>query len=149
VEAATTIDAKADFVAFFDEGWRIGASDPERFFEHFEGRMTEDVELIQPLARRTRGPGQMRQLFAPLFEAIPDLRGEVVRWGPTEDGVIVELPLSSASTGLHWTTVDVIVLRDGNIASRHAHFDPLPLIGQLARRPRLAARLVPHLLKGR
>ena len=140
-------DAKAEFAAFFAEGWAIGASDPERFFAHFGGRMTDDVRLIQPLAPERRGPQALRRLFAPLFEALPDLRGELVRWGPTDDGVIVELALRSRAAGLAWTTLDVIELRDGRIASRRAHFDPLPLIAALLRRPRIAAKLLPHLLR--
>jgi ketosteroid isomerase-like protein len=140
-------DVKAGFVAAFAEGWAIGATDPERFFEHFASRMTDDAPLIQPLAREGRGPGGLRQLFGPLFEVMPDLRGEVVRWGPTEDGVIVELTLHSAASDLSWTTLDVIELRDGRITSRRAHFDPLSLIGALLRRPRLLAKLLVHRLR--
>lgn len=145
--AATDIDAKAEFAAFFAEGWGVGASDPERFFAHFGGRLAADARMTQPLAPERRGPEGLRRLFGPLFEALPDLRGELVRWGPTRDGVIVELALRSPATGIGWTTIDVIELRDGLIASRHAHFDPLPLIGALLRRPRILVKLLPHLLR--
>ena len=98
------LDAKADFAAFFAEGWGIGATDPERFYAHFGGRMAPDARMLQPLAPERRGPDGLRDLFTPLFEVLPDLRGELVRWGPTEDGVIAELVLRSPSTGLQWTT---------------------------------------------
>ena len=143
------LDTKAEFVAFFEQGWSIGATDPERFFAHFAGRLTPDARMTQPLAPERRGAPGLRALFTPLFEALPDLRGELVRWGPTDDGVIAELRLRSPSTGLEWTTLDVIELRDGLIAARHAHFDPLPLVAALLRRPLTAAKLMPSLLRGR
>ncbi len=138
-ETAAEIDAKAEFVAFFAEGWSIGATDPERFFAQFGDRFTTDARLIQPLAPERRGPEGLRTLFEPLFEAIPDLRGELVSWGPTDAGVIVELELHSAATGLAWTTVDVIELRDGLVARRHAHFDPLAADRSAAAAPPAAA----------
>ena len=141
------LDVKSEFAAAFAEGWRIGASDPERFFDHFAARITPDARLIQPLAPERRGPEGLRKLFGPLFEALPDLRGDLVRWGPTEDGVIVELVLRSPSTGLAWTTLDVIELRDGQITRREAHFNPLPVVAGILRRPRVAAKLLPHLFR--
>ena len=140
-------DARAEFADSFAEGWAIGATDPQRFFEHFEARVAPDVVMVQPLARDLRGPGALRELFEPLFAALPDLTGRVVRWGPTDTGVIVELELRSAATGVAWTTLDVIDLRDGVIARREAHFDPLPLLFQILRRPRVAAKLLPTLVK--
>ena len=140
-------DTRAEFARSFAEGWAIGATDPERFFAHFEDRAAADVLMTQPLVRDVRGPRALRELFGPLFGALPDLVGEVIRWGPTDTGVIIELRLRSRSTGISWTTVDVIELRDGLIAHRHAHFDPLPLLFQILRRPRVAAKLVPTLVK--
>ena len=54
-----------EFVAFFAEGWRIGATDPERFFALFGARITPDALLTQPLAAPSRGPEGLRELFAP------------------------------------------------------------------------------------
>jgi ketosteroid isomerase-like protein len=146
---ATDTAARAEFAAFFADGWAIGATDPDGFFDHFASRMTDDAVFTQPLAPTRRGPAGLRRLLDPLFAAFPDLRGELIRWGPTEDGVIAELRLSSASTGVGWTTLDVIQLRDGRIARRDAHFDPLPLLGALLKRPRVAARLLPPMLSRR
>ena len=80
--AATAYAEAEELVAFFAEGWRIGASDPERFFAHFGGRLTarraDDPAAGGPEAR---GPQGLRDLFTPLFEAVPDLRVDVLRWG--------------------------------------------------------------------
>jgi ketosteroid isomerase-like protein len=146
---AAQTDARAEFAAYFADGWAIGAADPDAFFAHFAARMTPDAVFEQPLAPARRGPDGLRMLLDPLFEALPDLRGELIRWGATDDGVIAELRLSSASTGIGWTTLDVIELRDGRIARRVAHFDPLPLLVAVLRRPRVAARLLPSLRRRR
>jgi ketosteroid isomerase-like protein len=139
----------AEFVDFFDRGWRRGAG--EQFFEHFLPRIHPDVLLTQPLAPPVRGRAEFRAAFEPVFKAIPDLRGEVVSWGETADGVIVELPLSGHLGGrpVAWTTMDRIVLEDGVIKERHAHFDPLPLVKAILLRPQVSARLLPVLLRRR
>jgi len=148
--AAPTTEA-AELVAFFEEGWKAGATDPERFFAHFGARFTPDCLLTQPLAAPARGPEGLRQLFAPLFHAVPDLRVDVVRWGATDDGALIEIHLHGTLGGrpLAWTAVDRLVLRDGLIAERHSYFDPLPLALTLLRRPRASAGLVRALIAGR
>jgi hypothetical protein len=137
----------ADFVAFFAAGWAIGATDPERFYAHFGARTAPEAPFRQPLAPTHRGPAGLRGLFGPVFAALPDLRGEVIRWGATRDGVMIEVELRSPSAGLAWSSLDVITLRDGLIAGRRAHFDPLPLLARIARRPRLALKLLPPLIR--
>lgn len=139
----------AEFVEFFAAGWALGARGD--FFAHFLPRVHADAVFEQPLARAAHGPDGLRELFEPLFEAIPDLHGEVVRWGATSDGVIVELDLRGSMGGkpLAWTTLDRIVLEDGLILSRKAHFDPLPLVAQLLGHPIATARLLPALLRRR
>jgi ketosteroid isomerase-like protein len=147
--ATDTTSAAAEFADFFGAGWAIGATDPERFFGHFGARMTPDALMLQPLAAPVRGPKGLRALFEPLFEAIPDLTGDVVRWGETGDGVLIELRLRGALGGrpVEWTTVDRITLREGLIAGREAHFDPLPLVVAFLRRPRTSVKLLPALLR--
>ena len=139
----------AEFVGFFDEGWQIGAG--ERFFEHFLPRIHDDVVLTQPLAPAVRGSTQFRPSFEPVFKAIPDLRGKVASWGETADGVIVELRMSGHLGGrpVRWTTMDRIVLEDGMIKERHAHFDPLPLVIAMLLRPQVSLPLLPALLRRR
>jgi hypothetical protein len=55
--------------------------------------MHPNTALIQPLAPPAQGPGALRELFGPLFKAIPDLVGVVERWAETDDGVFIELTL--------------------------------------------------------
>ena len=112
--------------------------------------MTPDTRLVQPLARTVRGPAGARELFMPVFQAIPDLRSEVHRWGATDDGVLIEHTLSGTLAGkpLAWTATDRFILRDdGTFLERRAYFDPLPLVAAMLRRPRAAAKLLPGLLR--
>lgn len=136
-----------EFVRFFAEGWAIGAG--EGFFEHFIARKHPDVLLEQPLMPPARGHAGVRKMFGSLFAAVPDLRGEVVSWGPTHDGVLIELTLRGTFGGrpLEWTVVDRIVLEDGMIRSRRSYFDPLPLLRVMLTRPRTALRLLPSLVR--
>lgn len=144
-----TRTAAAEFVDFFAEGWGRGARGP--FFEHFGARMHPDVLMTQPLAPAARGLTEFRELFEPLFRAIPDLHGEVHSWGETRDGVLIQLRLSGHLGGrpVAWTTVDRIVLEDGRIKERHACFDPLPLVVAMLLRPQVSLRLLPGLLRRR
>jgi plasmid stability protein len=143
-----SLDQRAQFVELFADAWRIGATQPERFFEHFDGRLTSDAVMIQPLLGRSRGPRSLQRLFEPLFAVMPGLRGEVLRWGATRDGVVIELALRGAVHGrsVEWTAVDRIVLRDGLIAERRSYFDPLPLVMALLSRPGASLKLLAMLL---
>jgi ketosteroid isomerase-like protein len=136
----------SDFVAAFGSGWGRGG---EEFLEHFSALLHPDVLLIQPLTRPVRGVDGFRSLFAPLFRAMPDLRGEVLRWGETSDGVVIELRLSGTAGGrpLEWISCDRIVLEDGLIRERRAYYDPLPLLAAVLTRPRLLARILPAMLR--
>ena len=147
--ATETADRTAEFVEFFAALWRIGATDPERFFADCGARMTPDARLIQPLAPVARGPEGMRRTFAPIFEAIPDLRSEVNHWGATEDGVLIEHTLSGTLGGrpIRWTAVDRFILRGELFEERRAYFDPLPLVGAMLTRPRASLKLLPGLFR--
>ena len=141
--------AAAEFVEFFAQGWSKGAAGD--FFPHFESRIHPDVLMVQPLAPPARGIDTFRPLFEPLFRAIPDLHGEVRSWGETADGVLIELHLSGHLGGrpVAWTTMDRIVLEDGKIKERHAHFDPAPLLKAMLLRPQVSLPLLPSLLRRR
>lgn len=134
----------AEFVEFFAAGWAMGARDSDGFFRHFERRMHPDAMLSQPIAPTAHGSGALRELFAPLFAVTPDLQGEVLRWGATDDGVIIELALRGTLGGkpLHWQVVDRIILEDGLIRERRSYFDSLPLLTSLALRPRASLSLL-------
>src|SRR3954454_21807334 len=105
------------FAEQFAAGWAAGGP-ADRFVEHFAPLSTPQVLLIQPLSPPLRGLEGLRRMSVPLFEAIPDLRGEVLRWGPTHDGLVIELRLRGTLGGrpLEWITVDRIVLRAGLMA---------------------------------
>ena len=139
----TQADAATALAEQFAAGWRAGGP-IERFVDHFAPLCHPEVRLLQPLSPPARGVGGMRRLFAPLFAAIPDLRGEVRRWGPTEDGLIIELTLRGTLGGrpLEWTTADRIILRDGLMVERRAYFDPIPLLPGMLRSPRATLRLL-------
>ena len=148
--ASTRTDAK-EFVEFFAAGWELGARDAEAFFRHFGPRMHPDTALIQPIARPARGAGALRELFGPLFKAIPDLTGTLRRWGQTDDGVFIELSLRGhlGSRPVEWTVVDRIILEDGLIRERRSYFDPAPLLRAVALRPRASLPLLLSLFRRR
>ena len=146
--ASTRTDA-AEFVEFFAAGWEFGARDAEGFFCHFGPRMHPDTALIQPIARPARGAGALRELFGPLFKAIPDLTGTLRRWGQTDDGVFIELTLRGhlGSRPVEWTVVDRIILEEGKIRERRSYFDPAPLLKAVALRPRASLPLLLSLFR--
>jgi hypothetical protein len=146
--ASTRTDA-AEFVEFFAAGWEFGARDAEGFFRHFGPRMHPDTALIQPIAPPARGPGALRELFGPLFKAIPDLTGTLRRWGQTDDGVFIELTLCGhlGNRQVEWTVVDRIILEDGKIRERRSYFDPAPLLRAVALRPRASLPLLLSLFR--
>lgn len=141
---APTETSAEEFVDFFAAGWQLGARDAEAFFRHFGPRMHPNTALIQPIAPPARGPGALRELFGPLFKAMPDLTGELKRWGQTADGVFIELTLRGhlGSKPLEWTVVDRIILEDGLIRERRSYFDPAPLLKAVILRPRAALPLL-------
>ena len=141
--------AAAEFTEFFAAGWAIGATDPEGFYAHFTPRFAPDALMEQPIVPDTRGPKALREQFAPVFAAMPDLTGEVVRWGETADGVLIELRLSGTFGGrpLEWTVVDRIVVGDGLIQERRSYFDSVPLMKAMAARPGAAMPLLKERLK--
>jgi ketosteroid isomerase-like protein len=121
----------AEFVERFKLFW--AAPDPAALDE----LMHEDARLVQPLMREARSraayAGAMRRLLA----VMPDLHGRTHRWGPTEDGVLIEHTLAGTLGGkaLSWDLTDRITLRDGRVVERIAYFDPLPLLPAVLTRP--------------
>jgi limonene-1,2-epoxide hydrolase len=145
----TTETTAKEFVEFFAAGWKFGARDAEAFFRHFGPRMHPDTVLIQPVARPARGPRALQELFGPLFKAIPDLDGELRRWGETADGVFIELTLRGhlGRKLVEWTVVDRIILEDGLIRERRSYFDPMPLLTSVALHPRASLPLLLSLFR--
>jgi hypothetical protein len=129
----------ADFAARFASYWR------EPSVEGLDVLLAPDVYLQAPMTPTTRDLPAGRRAFAELLRAIPDLRGDVHRWGSTEDGLLIEFTLSGTAGGvaLSWDAVDRIVLREDGLASaRISYFDSAALIRTAAMRPRAWATLL-------
>lgn len=111
--------------------------------QQLDALLHRDVTLIQPLARPMHGLAAVRAEFSRIFALIPDLHGEVDRWGVTADGVLIELRLIGTTGGreISWPLVDRFVLDGARARERVTYFDPLPLLATLAGRPRAWARL--------
>jgi ketosteroid isomerase-like protein len=147
--STTTVPSSAEaaaerWVADFAEGWRAPAG-PEAFAAFFRARLAPDVRLIQPqLPTVTGHRGFEEQFVKPLFELIPDIRGEVERWGARGDTLYIELVLRGHLAGrpLRWRVCDRVTLRDGVAIERESYFDPAPLIGAVARTPRAWPRFL-------
>ncbi|WP_169813271.1 nuclear transport factor 2 family protein [Nocardia vaccinii] len=137
---------KAEFVAFFTAG--IAKGNREEFIEHFMPRVLPDASQRQPLSRRGRGQAGFRRLFTAVFAAVPDLRGTVHRWAPTDDGVLIEFTLAG-TLGHRNVSIDIVdrfVLHEGRIAAVDTYFDPTPLALPLLTHPLRALRLLPRFI---
>jgi hypothetical protein len=132
-ESRTGEDAAADFAARFADYWR--APTPERLSIVLADR----VRLVAPMTPVTETLVEGQRAFVGLFELIPDLRGEMHRWGKTEDGVLIEFTLSGTAGGkpISWSAVDRFVLgEDGLATERVTYFDSMPVALAAATRPR-------------
>jgi hypothetical protein len=136
------------FAAFFGEGWAIGATDPDRFFAHFEPALAPGARFVQPILPDAVGAEGLRAAFLPVFSAVPDLRSEVRGFEPTADGLLIHHTLRGTLGGraLKWDATDTFVLRDGLVEERRAEFDPRPLVAAMLRSPRASARMLPALM---
>jgi hypothetical protein len=125
--------AAADFAARFADYWR--APTPQRL-----GLVLADrVRLVAPMTPVTETLAEGVRAFAGLFELIPDLTGEVHRWGATADGVLIEFTLSGTAGGkpISWHAVDRFVIgEDGLATERVSYFDSMPILLAALTRPR-------------
>lgn len=123
----------ADFAARFAEYWR--APTPEQL-----GLVLADrVRLVAPMTPVTDTLAEGKRAFAGLFELIPDLTGEMHRWGATADGVLIEFTLSGTAGGkpISWHAVDRFVIGEDGLASeRVSYFDSMPIALAALKRPR-------------
>jgi ketosteroid isomerase-like protein len=138
---ATITDQEAvarGWVDGFAAGWRA-PSGPEAFAGHFRPMLAPDIRLIQPQLPTMVGHRAFEDEFVkPLFELMPDLRGEVERWASRGDTLFIELTLHGTLAGraLSWRACDRVTLRDGVAIERESYVDPSPLIAAVARTPR-------------
>lgn len=126
-------DMAADFVRRFAEFWR--APTPACL----DTLIAPDARLSAPMVPTTYGLEAGRQVFADLFELIPDMTAEVHRWGATDDGVLIEFTVRGNAGGapVSWESVDRFVLDENGLATeRFTYFDSLPLVLTLTRHPR-------------
>lgn len=116
----------ADFVDRFTTWWR--APDPDVL----PTILGPDVHLAAPLTEETFGLASAQEGFRALLAGIPDLTGEVHRWGPHPDGVFIEFTLRGTSGGRPFAVraVDDFLVGDEGLATeRVSYFDPAPLLG--------------------
>jgi ketosteroid isomerase-like protein len=126
------------FVEAFAEGWRAPGS-AAGLVAGFAPWLHEDVRLVQPQIPDLVGHEDFRTGFAePLFELMPDLRGEVVSWASRGDLVWIEVRLHGTLAGrpFEFTSADKITLREGKVAERVAFMDPSPMLAAALTRPR-------------
>lgn len=127
------MSAAADFAERFAAYWQAPSADG------LDDLLAPDVYLRAPMTPTTRGLAEGRRAFASLFRLFPDLTGVVHRWGPTEDGLLIEFTLSGTVSGveLSWDAVDRIVLReDGLATARISYFDSAVLVRTALLHPR-------------
>jgi SnoaL-like domain len=124
--------AAADFARRFAEFW--AAPSPEDLGSVLAPR----VRLVAPMTPTTHTLEEGERSFAELLELIPNLTGEVHRWGATADGVLIEFTLSGNAGGgtISWQAVDRFLLgEDGLATERISYFDSTPVALTVARRP--------------
>ncbi|WP_067843954.1 nuclear transport factor 2 family protein [Mycolicibacterium wolinskyi] len=130
-EQVAPVPGAADLVERFAQAW--AQMDPDAFTPLFR----PDVHLIHPIERDTHGVQQARDFMARTMSLIPDLRYDVQGWASGSDHVIIWGRLYGTIGGgpIEWPLVDRIKLEDGLIRERVAYFDPLVILGTVARRP--------------
>lgn len=124
----------ADFVGRFAEFW--SSPSPDRLAM----LLADDVRLVAPMTPVTHTLADGKKAFSAIFDLVPDLTAEVHGWGATDSGVLIDFTLSGSAGGapISWRAVDRIEIgEDGLATERVSHFDSLPLILAIARRPRV------------
>jgi hypothetical protein len=126
----------AAFVERFAAAW----ADPSP--ERLNALLHEDVRLVQPLEGEVRGRSGTTAMWRRTFGLMPDLAGDVVGWAERDGFLVISIRLHGTLGGrrVEWISSDHIVLDDGLVRERVAHFDPLPLIGAVLRSPRVWPR---------
>jgi ketosteroid isomerase-like protein len=121
----------AEFVERFKRFWAA----PD--LATLDDLMHEDARLVQSLMPEARSRAAYAEAMRRLLAVMPDLHGRTHRWGPTEDGVLIEHTLAGTLGGkaFSWDLTDRITLRDGRVVERIAYFDPLPLLLAVLTRP--------------
>lgn len=125
--------AAADFASRFADYWRAPTPAGLSLV------LAERVRLIAPMTPTTETLAEGRRVFAGLLELVPDLTGEMHRWGATDDGVLIEFTLSGSTGGkpISWHAVDRFVIDENGLATERVnYFDSMPVALAAATRPR-------------
>lgn len=127
-----------EFVDAFARFWRAPSVGGLEFL------LVEEIVLRQPLTPTIRGLEASQREFARIFAAIPDLHARVDRWGPTDDGVLIEFRLIGTLGGrpIEWPVVDRFVLKDGMALERTTYYDASRLLRALFTRPKCWPRVL-------
>jgi hypothetical protein len=135
-----------DFVRRFAEFWSSPSADRLAML------LADDVRLVAPMTPVTNTLADGERAFSAIFDLIPDLTAEVHGWGATDSGVLIDFTVSGIAGGapISWRAVDRFEIgEDGLATERVSHFDSLPLILAIARRPRVWPAFVRSRLGGR
>lgn len=115
----------ADWVAAFVDLWSAPAQNVARFTDVLDPA----IRLIAPGVPTTTGHDAARRAFERLFKALPDMRGDVIRWSAEGDTLFIEMTFT-ATIGrrkLTWANVDRFAFVNGAAVERIAYFDPTPV----------------------
>ena len=127
------MSAAAEFVERFEAYWR--APTPQGL----EAILAPQARLVAPLTATTHTREEGIRAFAALFELVEEMNAELHRWGPTDDGVLIEFTVTGKVGGkpISWHAVDRFVIDAQGLASeRVSYFDSTPIALTLAGRPR-------------
>jgi hypothetical protein len=139
------VSAAAEFVERFEAYWR--APTPQGL----EAVLAPRARLVAPLTATTHTREEGIRAFAALFELVEGMHAEVHRWGPTDDGVLIEFTVTGKAGGkaISWHAVDRFVIdADGLASERVSYFDSAPLALTIARRPRAWPAFLRSRLRG-
>jgi hypothetical protein len=117
------------FVSRWAQVWRGRDTDPELYME----LLHDGCPLINPISAATRD--DLPSFIAAILEIEPDIRVEPIRWGATEDGVLIEWVNRGTVRGapLELRGADRYALADGKATEGYAYFDPRPFLTRAAR----------------
>ena len=125
-------EAHRAFVERFTDYWAAPAA------ERMSELLTDDAVLVQPLSLPMDGLAAAQAEFRRLFRLVPDLRGEIHRWGGHGDTLFIEFTLSGTvgrNRALSWPVVDQLQLVGERACRRVTYFDTLPLLWAVALTP--------------
>ncbi|MES2937884.1 MAG: nuclear transport factor 2 family protein [Pseudomonadota bacterium] len=123
----------ADWVAAFEELWRGGRANVNRFMDI----MGPDIRLVAPGLKPTQGKPAATEAFRRTFALLPDLTARVHRWSAGADVVFIEMSFTATVAGrpFTWHNVDRFLFRDGYAVERVAYFNPARLRRAFLGRP--------------